>query len=368
MQLHQQLLLATSILYTLGLVMIFNTSSAEAIDLLLDTKTHHALIKQLFYGLFGVSLAYCAYRVGYKKLFQLTPFAYGIVIFFLLLVFVPGLGISANGSRRWVNVFGMSLQPSEFAKYIVGLFFAYRLSQCDKSVTFKKFLQILGVASIPIFLIVIEPNNGTAGVCCAVVAMLCFVRAIPYRFWFIPFVCMALLGGLFAMQLPYVTKRLEVYLNPELDLQGKGHQPHQARIAAGSGGLFGKGPGKSLQKFSYLPEAQNDYIAAIFAEEFGFIGMLFLLGMYVWIASIGFVTALRAQDIEGMYVAVIFAFLTSFQAFLNLGVVSAIVPSTGLNLPFFSQGGSSLLANIGAVGIVYSIASTKKERICLKPL
>ncbi len=309
MQLHQQLLLATSILYTLGLVMIFNTSSAEAIDLLLDTKTHHALIKQLFYGLFGVSLAYAAYRIGHKKLFQLTPTAYAAVLIFLVLVFVPGLGISANGSRRWVNVFGLSLQPSEFAKYIVGLYFAYCLSKVGTQLTFKKFTYILAASSIPIVLIVIEPNNGTAGVCCSVVAMLCFIASVPFRFWLVPFVCIALVGGLFALQLPYVTKRLEVYVNPELDLRGKGHQPHQARIAAGSGGLFGKGLGKSLQKFSYLPEAQNDYIAAIFAEEFGYIGMLFLLGMYVWLGSIGFLVALTAQDKEGLYFASIFAII-----------------------------------------------------------
>ena len=161
----------------------------------------------------------------------------------------------------------------------------------------------------------------------------------------------ALFGAVFASQLPYVTARLNVYLHPELDLKGKGHQPYQAKIAAGSGGMLGRGPGNSLQKLSYLPEAQNDYIAAIYAEEFGFMGVIVLLALYSAIAYIGFYAALHAADRAGFYFGGAVLFLICFQAFLNLGVVSGLLPSTGLNLPFFSQGGSSLMANL--VGISF---------------
>lgn len=364
MHLRSQLLLAVSILYVLGLVMIFNTSSAEALDHLQQTNTHQALLKQLFYGVFGVVIACTAFKVGYKRLFQYCPLAQVATIVLLLAVFIPGLGITANGARRWVNVFGMSLQPSEFTKYIAPLYFAYRLMQVKEPLSWRSFLWILLVAGFPVLLILLEPNNGTAGVVSLVFGMICFLSRVPLRYWAVPFMCIAIVGGVFALQLPYVTRRIQVYLNPELDLKGKGHQPHQAKLAAGSGGLFGKGPGKSLQKLSYLPEAQNDYIAAIFAEEFGFIGMLVLLGLYAWIGSIGFSIALSAKDWQGLYLASIIAFLCTFQAFLNLGVVSGLVPSTGLNLPFFSQGGSSLLANIGAIGILLSISKQNDVQLC----
>jgi len=158
----------------------------------------------------------------------------------------------------------------------------------------------------------------------------------------------------------HVPDRIRVYLNPELDLQGKGHQPHQARIAAGSGGLLGKGIGESLQKMDYLPEARSDYIAAIYAEEFGFIGMLGLIMLYMTIGGIGFAIAAKAPRIEGFYLVSILTFLICFQAFLNLGVVSGLLPSKGTNLPFFSHGGSSLMVNFIAIGLILSVAKKIK--------
>lgn len=368
MQLSQQLVLAVSILYVLGLVMIFNTSSAEALDHFLQSNTHQALVKQLFYGLLGALCAYGAYRLGVKKLVQMSPKLLVLLCILLFLVFIPGIGITANGARRWVNIFGMSLQPSEFVKYLAPAYFIYRLQKLEGCLQFRQFASIVAVVGIPTGLILLEPNNGTAGVVCLVLAVVCFLAKVPARFWAIPFLCIALVGAVFAMQLPYVSRRIQVYVHPELDLKGKGHQPHQAKIAAGSGGLFGKGPGKSLQKLSYLPEAQNDYIAAIFAEEFGFLGMLLLVLLYSWLGIIGFGIALQAKEPESMYMAAVISFLFTFQAFLNLGVVSGLVPTTGLNLPFFSQGGSSLLANATAVGLLLAIPKAKCGVLCQNEL
>jgi len=186
---------------------------------------------------------------------------------------------------------------------------------------------------------------------------------IPFRFWAIPLAVFFVLGGAVAYHLPYVKARLEVYMNPELDLKGKGHQPYQAKIAAGSGGLFGKGIGNSFQKLSYLPEAQNDYIAAIYAEESGFLGTVFLILAYMIIAYLGFSIAYCSNSLEACCYGAVITFLISFQAFMNLGVVSGLLPSTGLNLPFFSQGGSSLMANLMGIGCLLSISkqSLNKE-------
>ncbi len=362
MHLSRQLLVAVIVLYVLGLVMIFNTSSAEAIDLALYGNTHNALFKQILYTLVGALAAFSFYKVGYRRLLELSPYALFALCIMLLLVFVPGIGMKVNGARRWISIAKFSLQPSEFVKFVGPIYLIYRLSKIQGEIALKEFCRLLGVLAIPMGLIVLEPNNGTAFVFGAVLAVVCFISCVPWRFWLLPLVACALVGGTLALQMPYVAKRIQVYLNPELDLKGKGHQPHQAKIAAGSGGVFGKGPGKSLQKLSYLPEAQNDYIAAIFAEEYGFLGMLILIGTYAWLGFCAFSIAMRSQDSIGLYMATVIAFLYTFQSFLNLGVVSGLVPPTGLNLPFFSQGGSSLIANVASLGVLMSIE--KESTVC----
>jgi cell division protein FtsW len=173
---------------------------------------------------------------------------------------------------------------------------------------------------------------------------------------------MVCLGGAIASQRPHVNDRIRIYLNPELDLLGKGHQPFQAKIAAGSGGLFGRGVGESLQKLNYLPEARSDYIAAIFAEEFGFVGMLFLILIYMIIVYLGFNLATRSGTREGYVLATSLTFLLGLQAFLNLGVVCGLLPSKGTNLPFFSHGGSNFLANAMILCTILTV-DQKKIRI-----
>src|SRR5262249_7298545 len=159
----------------------------------------------------------------------------------------------------------------------------HRFCQSD-GFTFRQFIRLIGIVSVPILLILVEPNNGTAAVIVMTVLAFFLLACVPVRYWAWPLFVFALIVGTFASQLPSVSARLKIYLNPELDLKGKGHQPYQAKIAAGSGGLFGKGPGNGLQKLSYLPEAQNDYIAAIYAEEFGFAGIGALISLYLLLA------------------------------------------------------------------------------------
>ncbi len=361
--LHRLLiLLSVCSIFVMGLVMIFNTTSAEVLDLALKKSTHQALFKQILYSCVGLILSAGAWKIGYQRFIQMAPFLFVFFCILLLLTLIPGIGREVNGSRRWL-VFGpFSFQPSEFVKLVVPLYIIHRLLPLDPTeLTFKAFIKLAGVLAIPIFLILIEPNNGTAGVIGLVVIILFVLSRVPFKFWALPLLICMLIGGFSAYQLPYVTARLKVYLNPELDLKGKGHQPYQAKIAAGSGQLFGRGPGNSLQKLSYLPEAQNDYIAAIYAEEFGFIGIGCLILLYMCIGYIGFYIANHAKDKGGFYLAASFTFLICFQAFMNLGVVSGLLPSTGLNLPFFSQGGTSLMANITALGLLLHIDYESKK-------
>jgi cell division protein FtsW len=217
---------------------------------------------------------------------------------------------------------------------------------------FRAFSRLIFHLAIPVALILFEPDNGTTAMLLALLCVLFFICRVSWKFWALPLCCLALIGGAIGSQMSHVADRLRIYLHPELDLLGKGHQPYQAKIAAGSGRLGGRGLGESLQKLNYLPEARSDYIAAIFAEEFGFIGITTLILIYMGFSFFGFRAASEAQEQRIAQLAALLTFSIAFQAFVNLGVVSGLLPSKGTNLPFFSQGGSSLLSNMAALGIV----------------
>jgi len=359
------LLLTVTAIFVIGLVMIFSTTSAEVLDHDLDKSTSQALLRQMLYAIAGGALTFLIWKTGYRNILHFSPQLLAFFTFLLLLVLIPGIGREVNGSKRWISIAGLSFQPSEFVKYLVPAYFIHRYLQ-DGFLTLKPFLKVAGTVIVPMFLILIEPNNGTTVVIGMVLIILCLLTCVPFKYWGVPLLAFVLIGGVSAYNLPYVTARLKVYLHPELDLRGKGHQPYQAKIAAGSGQFLGKGPGNSLQKLSYLPEAQNDYIAAIYAEEFGFLGVFILICLYMLVGYCGFHLLCGLTDPGGFYMGASIIFLICFQAFLNLGVVSGLLPSTGLNLPLFSQGGSSLMANIAVIGLFLNIVYTKDELECRK--
>ncbi|MBI3236967.1 MAG: cell division protein FtsW, partial [Chlamydiales bacterium] len=307
-------------------------------------------------ALIGVVGAFGVWFIGYRNLLKMSrPLLIGAT-FLLLLVFLPGVGLQINGAHRWINLFGNSFQPSEFVKFLIPLFYIQRLLEAKEEISLKRFLQILLQMSIPMGLILIEPDNGTVAIIITTLVALFILTRLKWVYWALPLLLLCICGGIIASRMPHVSDRIRIYLHPEEDLRGKGHQPYQAKIAAGSGKLWGKGIGESLQKLEYLPEARSDYIAAIFAEECGFIGIIGLIFLYMLIGFCGFHIAFRAQDVEGFYVAAIFTFLICLQAFLNLGVVSGLLPSKGTNLPFFSQGGSSLISHIMGVCVILNVA------------
>jgi cell division protein FtsW len=355
------LLISVVFLFALGLTMIFNTTSAEVLDRFQDRSTHHALIKQLLYAIVGIIGAIGVWFIGYQNLLKLSGSLLIGATVLLILVFVPGIGQQINGANRWINVFGNSFQPSEFVKFLIPLYFIYLIADRKEPLELRPFLQLLAKFSIPIGLILIEPDNGTVAIIFSAFVILFVLSRQKWTYWALPLLVLCGCGVIVASQMHHVSDRIQVYLHPEYDLKGKGHQPYQAKIAAGSGKLLGKGLGESLQKLEYLPEARSDYIAAIFAEEMGFVGMTGLILLYMGIGFCGFSIAQRAKDSQGFYTAAIFTFLICFQAFLNLGVVSGLLPSKGTNLPFFSQGGSSLLANMLALTVLLNIAKLSEK-------
>ncbi len=238
------LMICVAFIFAAGVLMIFSTTSAEAIELDLYQNTHLAIIKQIYYAMAGVTLATFAYHLGYHRVLQMSPYLFIAFSLFLALVLIPGVGREVNGSRRWLSIGGFSFQPSEFIKYIVPAFFIYRFqAYFSKAMSFQQFLKLIALPAIPVVLILVEPNNGTAAVVAMTIVVLCLLTGIPLKYWLLPLLVLGLVGGIFASQLPYVTGRLNVYLHPELDLKGRGHQPYQAKIAVGSGGLFEEGQG-----------------------------------------------------------------------------------------------------------------------------
>ena len=354
---------AVALLFSMGLLMVFDTTSAEILDRALNENTHWALYKQLGYGVVGLGLGFLAMHMGYESLIRWsTPLLIGVTIL-LLLVFVPGIGQTLNGARRWLGCFGVTFQPSECLKVILPAYYI-RWVSIHRELSLHSFLVLLGSLLLPLGLVLLEPDNGTTAILLALLMALFFLSRVRWRYWALPLLVVAGLGVAAASQMPHVMTRIQVFLHPEADLLGKGHQPHQAKIAAGSGRLFGRGLGESVQKLNYLPEARSDYIAAIYAEETGFIGMLFLIFLYMGIACCGFWIALQARDLGGYFLAAILTFLIALESFLNLGVVSALLPSKGMTLPFFSQGGSSLIVHLVALGLLLDVAR-KGSRSCV---
>lgn len=333
---------STASLFLFGLVMVYNTTSAVILDRALDVSMEGPLLKQILYALIGMGSGFFLYSIGYERLLSWGRPLWIFGIFLLLLVFVPGIGQASHGARRWIGWMGVSFQPSEMMKILLPLFWIQWAAKGEKE--FRSLGKQLGWTFLTLGLILVEPDNGTTFLLGVELLLLLFLLRVRLLYWALPLLILVGIGGAVAYQMPHVHDRVRIYLHPELDLKGKGHQPHQAKIAAGSGKLWGRGLGGSLQKLNYLPEARSDYIAAIWAEETGFIGVLGLLALYLLFISSGFLIAWKAADRGGFYLAVCLTFVIGIQAFLNLGVVSGLLPSKGMTLPFFSQGGTSLMS------------------------
>ncbi len=350
------LITSVALLISLGLLMVFNTTAAEIIDRSLDTSIHASLLKQMVHGLVGICLGLLGYALGHERLLRWSPALLMGVTLLLVSLFIPGVAQTINGARRWLNILGFSFQPSECAKILIPAVFINWHFSCKEANSFKPFIKILAWLTVPLALILLEPDNGTVAILILTMAVLFYLAKIRWSYWALPGLLLMLISGPIIMRMPHVPDRIRIYLHPELDLRGKGHQPHQAKIAAGAGGLFGRGLGESIQKRNYLPEARSDYIAAIYAEETGFVGMLVLIGLYSIFAYAGFSIALHAPTQSAFLFAATLTSLISIQAFLNLGIVSGLLPSKGMTLPFFSHGGTSLIVNLGIIFLLLDIS------------
>ena len=295
-------------------------------------------------------------KIDYKKYYKYASSIF--LICFSLIILVLFVGTERNGSKSWFGIGSFGIQPSEFMKLAMIIFTSKYLYNNKKDIgNIKKgVMPILGITLIIFLLIMLQPDFGTGVILVMGVIGLLFVGGVDLKFFFkIGILGIAGIVGLI-IAAPYRLKRILSFLNPWSDPLGSGFQIIQSLYAIGPGGLFGYGLGGSRQKHFYLPEPQTDFIFSIISEEFGFMGVIIVSGLFAFIIYQGIKIALKCDDLFGKYLAFGIIFMLAFQAVLNLSVVIGLIPVTGVTLPFLSYGGSSLLITLASMGIILNIS------------
>lgn len=350
------LITVTLTLLAVGLIMVYSASAVWA-DYKFDDSFYFVKRQMLFAGV-GIIAMFFIMNVDYWSWRTWAKVMLIVCFVLLLLVLIPGIGTVRNGSRSWIGVGAFSIQPSEFMKLAMIIFLAKYLSINQKNITsFKNgLLPSLLLVFTAFGLIMLQPDLGTGTVMVGTCLVMIFVAGARIKH----FAILGLIGlaGFVALVLsaPYRIKRITSFLDPWEDPLGSGFQIIQSLFAIGPGGLFGLGLGQSRQKFFYLPEPQTDFIFAILAEELGFIGGSFVLLLFALLLWRGIRVALGAQDLYGSFLAVGIISMVAIQVMINIGVVTGLMPVTGITLPFLSYGGSSLTLMLMAVGVLLNIS------------
>ncbi|MGM7684264.1 stage V sporulation protein E [Cytobacillus sp. Hm23] len=350
------LILVTLSLLAVGLIMVYSASAIWA-EYKFNDSFFFAKRQLLFAGIgviamfFLMSIDYWTWRTWAKVI---------LIFCFLLLivVLIPGIGVERNGSQSWIGVGAFSIQPSEFTKLSMIAFLAKFLSENQKDITsFKRgLLPSLTLVFSAFALIMLQPDLGTGTVMLGTCIVIIYVAGARISH----FVWLGMLGiagfaGLI-ISAPYRMNRITSFIDPWQDPQGTGFQIIQSLYAIGPGGLFGLGLGQSRQKFFYLPEPQTDFIFAIISEELGFIGASFVILLFSLLLWRGIRIALGAPDLFGSFLAIGIISMIAIQVIINIGVVTGLMPVTGITLPFLSYGGSSLTLMLMAIGVLLNVS------------
>lgn len=349
------LMLATFLLLFIGVVMVYSASAALSAHEFGDRFFY--VKRQLLFAALGIVAMWLMMNVDYWVWKRWAAVLLLACFGLLVLVLIPGVGLVRGGASSWLGVGAFSIQPSEFMKLAMILFLAKFLSERPGSITsFARTLApSLALAGAAFALIMLQPDLGTGTVLMGTVIVMLF--AAGSRMAHLVSLGLVGLAGFVALiaAAPYRIQRIVAFLDPWQDPQGAGYQLIQSLYAIGPGGLLGLGLGQSVQKFSYLPEPQTDFIFSILAEELGFVGGSFVLLLYAILAWRGMRAAMLAPDFFGSLVAVGIVAMLMIQVVINIGVVTGLFPVTGITLPFLSYGGSSLTIVLTAMGILLNI-------------
>jgi rod shape determining protein RodA len=295
--------------------------------------------------------------VDYHVLFDIAPILYGIGIILLLYLMIFGR-LTAN-VRSWIHIAGFQFQPSEFMKIFTALMVARFFDSNDRAyLDVRSFLMVMGIITLPVAMIIIQPDFGTAASFFPLYAVAMFFGGIRARVWvaMILVAALALPTGWFFFLKDYQKERVMIFLNPERDPLGSGYQVTQAKIAIGSGGIHGKGFRHGTQgKFGFVPEHHTDFIFSVLGEEWGFIGVVIVLGLYLYFVILALTFAKHARDRGGTFLIIGLVAFFVFHILINVSMQIGILPTTGIPLPLISYGGSSTMMFFIAIGLIANV-------------
>lgn len=355
------MLVSILVLLALGLIMVGSASSYYAINN--GNDSNYFLVRQLQFAVVGIIAMIVLSNVDYKIYKKFSYLIYIFAVLLLIAVIVPGLGQTRNGATRWLGIGMFTFQPSEAMKIALVMATATYLA-----INYKKLGSIKGYIVPALMLGVVVGimflQKHLSGSIIMIVASIAIIYASGIKINVRLVIIVGLIGAIgltgFILAEDFRIARVKAFLNPEENIRGDNWQAAQSLYAIGSGHLFGMGLGQSRQKYSWLPEAQNDFIFAVVGEELGLVGSVGILGLFSFFIYRGYLIALKSQDLYGSLLATGITSVFAFQILVNIAVVTASMPVTGMPLPFFSYGGTALLINLCAMGILLNISKTCK--------
>lgn len=353
-------LILVSLLTGIGLAMVLSASFPSAYYE--KGNPLYYFIRQAIFAVMGFGAMLLIGRINYQRFRALAKPLLGLSLILLMLVLVPGVGITRNSATRWLGVGSQTFQPSEIAKMAVVLYFADSISKKrDKMRTFRYgILPYAVILAVIAALMMMEPHLSGTILILGTGAIMLLVGGINWA-WVGGALGVGAVGAYAIIGVVgYGASRIAMWKDPWIDAQGKGYQMVQSLLAIGSGGLLGVGLGKSRQKFLYLPEEHNDFIFSIACEELGLIGAAVIMLLFSALILRGYWIALHARDRYGSLLVVGITTFVGLQTFLNIGVVSGLLPATGISLPFFSYGGTALFIQLAEMGVVLSVSRQMK--------
>ncbi|MEY2723276.1 MAG: hypothetical protein RL649_628 [Actinomycetota bacterium] len=352
----------TVLLSGLGLTMVLSASTVTSLQ---DSGNSYSIfIRQFFFLILGAAAAYWAFKVRGGVWLKVAKVSLTVSVITLTLPFIPALGKDIKGNRNWIEFAGFTLQPSEFAKFGLILWSSYHLRNLDLFKDGKKSLFFLlpGFAAIE-FLIILQKDLGTALLVFLIFAGILFIAGAPIKLFALSAIPIIIIGGALVFSSAYRMDRFAALLDPfdERYYKFSGWQPAHSIMGLASGGLWGSGLGASKQKWANLAEAHTDFIFSVIGEELGLLGSLLVLGLYASLIYAIIRVALKTKDDFSRYVCAAIACWFIAQVAVNIGSATSLIPVIGVTLPFISYGGSSLLANLLAVGYVLGVARRTPE-------
>lgn len=340
----------TALLTFFGLLMIYDASSVLSNSIY--GHKYQFFQDQIVWMILGFSALFIFASVDYHKWFNLALPLLVMALILLIMVFIPGIGAGAKGANRWIDLHFFRLQPAEFVKLVLAIYLSAWFSTKEKG-RFLAFTLLIGAVML---LVMLEPDMGTASIILFEAVIIYFLSGGSLKHFFVAGPIIGFVGYLFILFEPYRAARLTSFLNVGQSLDTTSYHVKQILIALGSGGILGVGIGNSLQKYAYLPENVTDSVFPIIGEEFGFVGAVLLILLYIIFVWRGFVISTKAKDKFGKLLASGIISFIGIQAVINLGAMTALMPLTGVPLPFISYGGSALLIDLAAIGILLNIS------------